>query len=145
MYNRCLRACDRLKCIEPHIELSLNDYELNILWHVKLFRIMQSICKTLTAHEQSVDLRHFLAMFQFHPGYAPVVFQEMFQLCKNPRRNVLIQPKVQTVKYGQRSMRFYGASFWNKMPPEIRGLKSSSEIVTNYIKTFLRKQSGIVN
>ena len=49
----------------------------------------------------------------------------------------LVQPKVNTTKYGLNSLRYDGASIWNSLPSDIK-----SAVDANHFKTILKSWSG---
>ena len=106
---------------------------------------MQSIESAMTLMKTCADKRQFLWDFQFIRGNAPLVFNDLFVLSENTHRNVFSQPRVRSVKYGQNSIKFYGTSFWNKVPLSLRHQDAKSVPVQKFLVSFLERQSGIQN
>ena len=146
MHRRCLRSAAR-DYTSPMSQL-LSDFdtvEINVRWHMALFRTMQAVEHSIRKLQNCVNEKEFLHDAHTCPGLAPIVFYDLFTLSQNARRNVFVQPHVRTVKHGERSVRFYGTSFWNKVPHSLRVKDCRSPTVMEFLKKFLEKQSGIQN
>lgn len=149
MHNRCLRmATKNFSASISELITSLNTCELEVRWHMRLFKLMQSVAKTVQQCNRAENSKVFLRCFQSSPGYSPIALCELFEVSSETsmaRRNVFKQPRVKTVKFGERSLRFYGTSFWNKVPIQIRECNVRSKTVIVFIRKFLQQQSGITS
>ena len=123
------------------LQASLNALNLNERFHQNLYRFMKSVETTLL-RTKTVDERETAKICQTDRGYAPVVFLSMFQPSPSEsHRSVFIQPSCRTKRSGLYTLRYFGPSFWNKLPVETRSCSHKSSAAIQAIKGFLRLQS----
>lgn len=144
IYERCVRHALRdyrapLKQLQDRLDIP----SLDERWHLSLFRLMKSIQKTMmqAKHRSVAD---FIDIFQNDPGYAPIVFLQLFdESPMGSRRSIFKQPKCSTKTSGQNSIRYYGTSFWNKIPEDARLESHKSQKALQAIRKHLQQLSGV--
>ena len=146
MYRRCLQSATK-DYVSPISKLlsCLNAIPMDVRWHMTLFRTMQSIERSIKRLNACDGTMEFLSIAQFLSGHAPIVFEQFFTLNENARRSVFVQPRVRTIKHGQNSVKFYGSSFWNKVPASLRDQHCRGVHVKEFLMSFLQKRAGVQN
>ena len=110
--------------------------------YVSTFDELLEISSNVTIHAQNIRSL-MIEMFRVKNNIAPQLLKDIFQLSPatsyflREHKDFIIR-KVNTVKYGLSSLTYIGLKLWNKLPLEVREIKSLSEFKTK-IKTWKSK------
>ena len=145
MYERCLRHCmmDYTSSSES-LQLSLKANTLLECWYLSLYRLMKSIERAQTEYKKNKSTIDVINLSLEFSGIAPIPLMNMFRPAQErAHRSVFEQPKFRTITYGKNSIPYFGASFWNKIPPTVRICHHKSASALRAIQNFIKQSSGI--
>ena len=78
------------------------------------------------------------------PSYVIDLFNERETVYNMRNADALVLPKFNSIKYGKRSLTFYGAKLWNNLPQSIKDSPSLFVFKKNITK-WLRELDSIDN
>ena len=146
MYERCIRHALRdYTAPLRELQIRVNTNTLKEKWHLSLFRLMKSI-ETTMRNARDTTISEFLEKYQCIPGHAPIIFLQLFsEAPTEARRNIFHQPKCCTKTFGQNSVRYFGTSFWNKIPSDTRSYHQRSQKALQAVQKLLKQTTGVNN